>query len=104
MRLTLSFALILCGTAASQTTPDNAASDSLRQRMLSLNLLHPPKRIILALPQLAAAPKVCAIPLLSVTPLLTSDKMRVHKPTVPLESAREFVQVPAPACGELAAR
>jgi hypothetical protein len=105
MRLTLSFALILCGTAAAQTTPDNAASDSLRQRMLSMNLLNPPKRIILAPSPSAAAPKVCAIPLVNARRVLTNDKMHIFKPNVPAASLRaEIVQVPAPACGEPAAR
>jgi hypothetical protein len=99
MKLTLSFALILCGAATAQTTPDNAASDSQRQRMLSMNLLNPPKRIILAPPVMAAAPKICAIPLLNATPVLTSDKMQILKPSVPVESSRAgIVQVPAPAC------
>jgi hypothetical protein len=99
MRLALALSLILCGAAAAQTTPDNAASDSFRQRMLSLNLLNPPKHITLAQPIMAAAPKVCAIPLLSVKPLLTNDKMHIIKPQQPFAtSPAEIVQVPAPAC------
>ena len=99
MRLALSFALILCGAAAAQTTPDNAASDSLRQRMLSMNLLNPLKHITLTQPMLAAAPKVCAIPLLGVKPLPANDKMQIVQPRQPFAtSPAEIVQVPAPAC------
>jgi hypothetical protein len=47
-----------------QSTPDNAAIDALKKRLLSMNLLNPagPKPIMLAGPM--TRPKVCAIPLL----------------------------------------
>jgi hypothetical protein len=97
MKLALSFALVLCGTAVAQT-PDNAASDSLRQRMLSMNLLNPPKRVFIApVPIPAPASKICAVPLLNA-PVDTTDKMHVLKPVVPLDASREIVLVPAPAC------
>ncbi len=97
MKLALSFALVLCGTAAAQT-PDNAASDSLRQRMLSMNLLNPPKRVLITpLPVPAPSSKICAVPLLNA-PVDTTDKMHVMKPVVPVDASRETVQVAAPAC------
>ena len=102
MKPVLSFALVLCalvlcGSAAAQT-PDNAASDSLRQRMLSMNLLNPPKRVLITpTPIPSSASKICAVPLLTV-PVDTTDKMHVIKPVVPVEASREMVQVPAPAC------
>ena len=98
MRLALVLSLILCGAAAAQTTPDNAASDNLRHRLLSMNLLNPPKRITLAPPVTHAGPNVCATPLLNATPMQADEKMQILSPKVPAESSREFVQVPAPAC------
>jgi hypothetical protein len=95
--------LLLClfftGVAVfGQSTSNNAAIDTLKRRLLSMNLLNPagPKPIMLAGPR--TTPKVCAIPLLRVIPPGATARMPVVKPTV---HPRELtVQVPAPACDE----
>ena len=99
MRLALCFTFVLCSTAFAQNAPDNAATDSFRQRVLKLDLLNPPKRITLAQP-VPAAPKLCSIPLLKVPNLATNDKMRTLLPRFNAESVSraENVQVPAPPC------
>ena len=87
-----------CAVVFGQSTPDNAAVDALKKRLLSMNLLNPatPKPMMFAVP--VTTPKVCAIPLLRVIPPGATDKMPVVKPMV---NPRELtVQVPAPACDE----
>jgi hypothetical protein len=89
---------LTCAAVFAQSTPDNAALDALKKRMLSMNLLNPPQRMVLAGP-VASPPKVCAIPLLRVIPPGTSDKMPAIKPASKALKG-DTVQVPAPACGE----
>jgi hypothetical protein len=99
MRKAICCFFLTCAAAFAQSTPDNAAADALKKRLLSMNLLNPPARKPVLLAGTVAAPsKVCAIPLLRVIPPGTSDKMGTFKPNV---SARgDTIQVPAPACGE----
>ena len=89
-----------CTAAFGQSAPDNAAVEALKKRMLSMNLLNPPQRIVLAGPVMASSPAVCAIPLLRVIPPGTSDKMPAIKPPSKVVKG-DTVQAPAPACGEL---
>jgi hypothetical protein len=89
---------LTCATTFGQSAPDNAAVDALKKRMLSMNLLNPPQRMVLAGP-VASLPTVCAIRLLRVIPPGTSDKMPAIEPTSKVLKG-DTVQVPAPACGE----
>jgi hypothetical protein len=90
---------LTCAAVFAQSTPDNAALDALKKRILSMNLLNPPQRMVLAGPVVASPPTVCAIPLLRVIPPGTSDKMPAIKPAIKVLKG-DTVQVPAPACGE----
>jgi hypothetical protein len=90
---------LTCTAAFGQSAPDNAAVEALKKRMLSMNLLNPPQRLVLAGPMVASPPTVCAIPLLRVIPPGTSDKMPATKPAIKVLKG-DTVQVPAPACGE----
>ena len=92
---------IACAAVCGQTSPDNAAAASLRNRLLTLDLLKPVKvmKVIRLAPTAVVAPSgICAIPLLNAIPPGTSDKMHVVNPPAP--SSGDTVQVPAPACGE----
>jgi hypothetical protein len=97
--------LLTCAAVFGQSASDNAANDALRKRILGMNLINPPGRIVLAGPLSGflagppAPPKVCAIPLLRVIPPVTVDKMPVMKPQGKA-LAGDTVQVPAPACDE----
>jgi hypothetical protein len=103
MRLLLGLAL-LASAAFAQITPDNAAGDSIRKRILGLDLLNPPKR--LNLPPLVVAanvpPKLCSVPLLNAMRAPINDKMHIVAPRLNPESISraEFAQLPAPPCGE----
>jgi hypothetical protein len=100
MRKTTYCLVLTCAAAFAQSTPDNAAIEALKKRLLSMNLLNPPgpKPIVLAGPVTQQA-KVCAIPLLRVIPPGTSDKMPAIKPPSQVLKG-DTVQVPAPACDE----
>ena len=91
--------LLTCAAVFGQSASDNAANDALRKRILGMNLINPPQRIVLAGPlaEPTVAPKVCAIPLLRIIPPATVDKMPVMKPQGKI-LAGDTVQVPAPAC------
>jgi hypothetical protein len=100
MRNSVCCLFLASAAALAQSTPDNAAVDALKKRMLSMNLLNPPARMPVVLAGPVAAPsKVCAIPLLRVDPPGTSDKMPAIKPSNKVLTG-DTVQVPAPACGE----
>jgi hypothetical protein len=103
MRLLLGFVLFASTAALAQTTPGNAAGDSIRKRILGLDLLNPPKRLNLP-PVVAAAapPKLCSVPLLNAPRAPINDKMPVIAPRLNPEfvSRAENVQLPAPPCGE----
>jgi hypothetical protein len=92
---------LTCAASFAQSTPDNAALEALKKRLLSMNLLNPPgvpKPIVLAGPMTPQS-KVCSIPLLRVIPPGTSDKMPAIKPPNKVLKG-DTVQVPAPACDE----
>ncbi len=92
---------LACAAAFAQSTPDNAAVEALKKRLLSMNLLTPPagpKPILLAGPSTPQS-KVCSIPLLRVNPPGTNDTMRAIRP--PSQGLKgDTVKVPAPACDE----
>jgi hypothetical protein len=100
MRNAVLCVLLTCAAVFGQSAPDNVAKDSLRKRILGMNLVNPPKRIVLAGPVAQPmSPKVCAIPLLKVIPPGTTDEMPMAKPEGKA-LAGDTVQVPAPACNE----
>jgi hypothetical protein len=95
--------LFLTGAAlfGQNASPDNAAADALRKRLLSMNLLNLPAPAPSPAPFVLAGvvmrPKICAIPLLNVMPPGTRDAMPTVKPA-PAARGEMVVQVPAPAC------
>jgi hypothetical protein len=91
--------LMLGSAAFAQSDPNNAAAESLKRRILGMNLLNPPSHFVLPTPApvSAAAPTVCSIPLINVVPPGTADKMQVQSPKMP-SIAGDYVKVPAPPC------
>jgi len=98
--------LVLAGAAAfGQSSPDNSATESLRNRVHRLKLLEAPKDGAPKSVLVAEAPSsVCAIPLLNVLPPGQKEisKMPVLKPQGGAEPGRREpgVMVPMPACDE----
>lgn len=98
--------LLTWAAAFAQSTPDNAATESFKRRILGMNLLNPPNpRLVKPGPQPVrlsgpVAPKDCAIPLLEVRPPGTKDKIPTVQP--PQNAVRDgnSVRVPAPGCGQ----
>jgi hypothetical protein len=103
-RLVCCIMLTFAGAFA-QSTPDNAATEALKRRILGLNLLNSPsvqkpgsQPVILSGP---VTPQICTIPLLEVRPPGTKDKMpAVQPPQSVLRNRGNYVRVPAPACGQ----
>jgi hypothetical protein len=85
--------------SSGQSTPDNAALEALKKRILGMNLLNPPAQQPIVLAGPVTQSKVCAIPLLRVIPPGTTDKVPVIKPQGRILKG-DTVQVPAPACDE----
>jgi hypothetical protein len=100
MQKAICWFFLTCAATFGQSTPDNAALEALKKRLLSMNLLNPPgpKPIVLAGP-VTPQSKVCSIPLLRVIPPGTNDKMPVIQPQVRVLDG-DTVRVPAPACNE----
>jgi hypothetical protein len=91
----------VASAAFAQSSPDNAAADSLKKRLQSVDLLNPPKPRLIMRMRSGGAVKtgVCAVPLLNATPSGAADsKMAVKPPANAGTIGDELVNVPAPAC------
>jgi hypothetical protein len=93
------FFLTAAAVLAQDPSSGNAAADSLKKRMMDLDLLKLKTRkpVTFAGPVIAAS-TVCSMPLLNVVPPGTSDTMHVVTPQAGARRG-DTVQVPAPACG-----
>jgi len=94
--------LFVAGAAFGQTSPDNAAADSLKKRLQGMDLMNPPKpRLVLRMrPAGAVKPGVCAVPLLNATPSANMDAKMAVEPSLNAQatSRDELAHVPAAAC------
>jgi hypothetical protein len=100
------FALMAATAVYGQIPSENVAVEALKERMLKMNLLNPPRAAgagpSRVLPNGPVRPQtVCSIPLLNAIPPGNLDKMAVE-PKIPAQatSRDEIARVPAPACDQ----
>jgi len=101
MKYLLWVCFLLCSTAFAQDASPNVAGEAWKKRVLGMNLLNPPARLIHPPePVLATgiAPKICSVPLLMVAPPADmNDRMHIVIPPA-TSSRRDFAALPAPPC------